>query len=328
VTRVLLALVLFMTVAAPALAQDKAAAQALFDDGRKLLDAGDVAGACHKFEASQKLNPLPGTLLNLANCHEKLGRLATAWGEYKEGLALARADGRKDRIAFAEERLAALGPRVPRLVVELAPELATIADLVVLKDGTPFDAALVGTLLPLDPGTQVVIEARAPGHVAFRTEIVAKESVIETVRIPILAPEPLPQPLPEPPPPVIVLPPPQPLPFPTLPPRAITPPDDATPPLRLAGWITGAIGVAAGVALLATGVYALDQEGAAEDAGCSDTHCPTEEGLTHSDNANAAATVVNVLVPVSIALFGAGLVMVVVPTADETGVTLKLGGAF
>ena len=47
-----------------------------------------------------------GTLLNLATCHEKLGRTASAWGEFKEAATLAEKRGEKDRATFANEHLA------------------------------------------------------------------------------------------------------------------------------------------------------------------------------------------------------------------------------
>src|SRR5687767_5589516 len=47
-----------------------AQAEKLFNDGIALMDKNDYPAACAKFEASQKLDPVPSTLLNLANCRE------------------------------------------------------------------------------------------------------------------------------------------------------------------------------------------------------------------------------------------------------------------
>src|SRR4051794_38040553 len=66
--------------------RDAAAAEVLFHDAREAMKANQYALACSKFEESQRLDPAPGTLLNLAECEEKRGRLATAWQYLKHAL--------------------------------------------------------------------------------------------------------------------------------------------------------------------------------------------------------------------------------------------------
>ena len=61
---------------ARAQAEDQAAARALFDEGRALMKAGQYADACPKLEAARRLFTSAGILLNLADCHEKIGRTA------------------------------------------------------------------------------------------------------------------------------------------------------------------------------------------------------------------------------------------------------------
>src|SRR6185369_12155545 len=63
---------------------DSAIAQSLFDEGRKLMNEKKFAEACPRLERSYKLDPAAGTLLNVAVCHEGLGRTATAWNEFRE----------------------------------------------------------------------------------------------------------------------------------------------------------------------------------------------------------------------------------------------------
>src|SRR5688572_3120545 len=64
-------------------------ADGLFDQGRKLMGDGNYALAAQKLEESHRLEPAPGTLLNLAECYVKLGRTASAWSTYRTAAALA-----------------------------------------------------------------------------------------------------------------------------------------------------------------------------------------------------------------------------------------------
>ncbi len=60
-------------------ADDRTVARSLFDQGRALVKDGNYAAACPKLEESQKIDSGVGTLFNLADCYEHLGRFASAW---------------------------------------------------------------------------------------------------------------------------------------------------------------------------------------------------------------------------------------------------------
>jgi hypothetical protein len=176
-----------LVASAPAAASpaeaDRAMAQSLFEDGRRLMAAGDFASACPKLSESQALDPSGGTLLNLALCHEKEGRLATAWSDFKEALSVARRDNRTDRFDVAREHLATLEPQVPWLTIRVAH--AKPEQQVLLDDGA-VRAAAWGTPIAVDPGPHQ-LESSAPGHTAWNgpLDLVAAERKV--VVIPELA---------------------------------------------------------------------------------------------------------------------------------------------
>src|SRR5262245_40658607 len=61
-------------------------ADALFRQARKTVKSGDYALALAQFQASHRLDPAPGTLLNIADCEEHLGRLSAALRHTKDVL--------------------------------------------------------------------------------------------------------------------------------------------------------------------------------------------------------------------------------------------------
>src|SRR5258708_17042544 len=96
-------------------AENRAAAQALFDEGRSLMKANKVQEACPKFEESQRLDSSIGTQLNLADCYERTGRTASAWTLYIEVASAARQAGQDERASHAAARAAALKDKLSRL---------------------------------------------------------------------------------------------------------------------------------------------------------------------------------------------------------------------
>src|SRR6185369_12893151 len=101
---------------------DRTLAAALFREGKALMDKGDYPAACGKLEESQRLDPGGGTILNLALCHEKQGKPATAWAEFIEALGIARRDHRQARVDLAEEHIAKLEPTLSKMTIVVPPE--------------------------------------------------------------------------------------------------------------------------------------------------------------------------------------------------------------
>jgi hypothetical protein len=181
-----LALGLVPASADAAVPETKAAAQALFDQGRALVRAGNFAEACPKLAESLRLDPGIGTMLWLADCYQNTGRTATAWALFREAAALA-AQEHDTRERVARRRASELEPRLTRLVIVI-PYGAMLPGLEVHRDGGRVTAAELDVPIPVDPGIHA-LSATAPGHERWQTtfEIAARPEAI-AITVPVLRP--------------------------------------------------------------------------------------------------------------------------------------------
>jgi hypothetical protein len=153
---------------------DSAAADALFQQAKSLAEAQKWADACPKFEASFKLDRQLGTLMNLADCEEHVGKIASAWAHWGAAVEFAEKTGDK-RASFAASRREPLTKRLPmiKLDVASAPAPAPASGLSVWRDEVRIDAAAYGVPLPSDPGAHVISVRRG-------SEVLSKKSVTAT----------------------------------------------------------------------------------------------------------------------------------------------------
>jgi hypothetical protein len=179
-----------LTLSGGALAQPTPAAvaraDALFNEALALTEQGRYSEACPKLAESQALDPGIGTLYNLSDCNEHIGRTATAWSGFMEASALANAAGQADRAGEARRRAAALEPKLSKLQI-VVPAAAAVAGLEVRRDGAVVLRADWGKDAPVDPGKHVV-SASAPGKPPWTKEVmVDKEGKVFLVEVPALA---------------------------------------------------------------------------------------------------------------------------------------------
>ena len=151
-----------------------ALAETLYREGRKLVAEQRYAEACAKFAESYRLDPATGTLLNLATCHEAVGKLASAWLEFSDAARRARREQREDRVRLAEEQLRALEPRLSRLTLHVNPTPGA-PDLRVKLDGIVIGPAAYGISAPVNPGAHR-IEASATGYEKWVLDVVVGPS--------------------------------------------------------------------------------------------------------------------------------------------------------
>jgi len=166
----------------PAADPQIARADELFTEAKALL-ASNLIQACDKFTESLHYNPAAiGTLLNVALCDEKLGRVASAVARFTEARDHAKEQGLPEHLRAAEDHLATLLPSVPHLAIQLSqplPDTTVLVDDRVVAPGSLADIAI-------DPGERVVVVS-APDHLPYRTKLVIARAERRTLVVPALA---------------------------------------------------------------------------------------------------------------------------------------------
>ena len=288
--------------AAPSIARaDDAAARNLaeqmFSEGKKLMAEGRFDEACPKLAESQRLDPGGGTILNLAVCHESQGHFASAWSEFREALALARTDGRRDREQLATEHLVQVEPKVSHLTLAVEPK-ADVSGLRIKLDGELVGRPAWGSPLPVDPGAHEVV-ASAPGRLDRR--VMAQVTGTGDARtLTILALEDAP--------------------------GSAAGDLDSTPDAtfsetsrgkRVAGYVVGAVGLAALGVGTAFGIEAL-QKRHDSDATCTGNTCTTAAGVSLNDDARRFANFSDVGLGVGVVGLVVGTYLVLTSSTPKT----------
>jgi hypothetical protein len=153
--------------------RDPAAAQALFDQARDLIQQHRYAEACPKLLESNRLDPGIGTQFHLANCYEQSGKIATAWATFLDVASQARAANQLDREKAARKRAAQLEARLPKLVIDV-PDARRVPGLEIKRDGIVVSQAQWGTAVPVDPGEHQ-LSVSAPGRHGVNQILKAEE---------------------------------------------------------------------------------------------------------------------------------------------------------
>jgi hypothetical protein len=280
--------------AQPADPQRFAAAQTLFNKGVEALDAKKYDVACPMLAEAVSLEPdAIGARFVLAECYEHQGKLASAWSTYLQAQSQAEKVGRADRAAEAKKKAAALQPRLAMLTLVVPDAVRALPGLVIRRDGIEVGPAQWGTALPVDKGSHAVVVA-AGGRTARESGVVVTEdgaSVSFEVQMP-LATAPVPSAsamatamvtgaVPSPTASAAV----------TSPPRGSETPGS---PLRTAGFVLGAVGIAALGGGAAAGAVAFGKEGASEgcafDAKLGKDVCTSQAAVDARNAAVAAAS--------------------------------------
>jgi hypothetical protein len=175
------AIALLCTAPAPAwagAADPAAEAKELFQQARAALKLGEHAEALVLLRKSHRRFPKPGTLLNMAECEDRLGLIASAYQHFQELTTMLPADDK--RFSLAQKRAAELEPWVPRLRIDLASGVPTSTS--VIRDRTEVGPSSLGVELPVDPGEHVIV-VTAPGRAERLYRVKLGEGARENMKV-------------------------------------------------------------------------------------------------------------------------------------------------
>lgn len=272
-----------------------AEADRLFQRATERMDGGDFNAACPLFEQSHAADPSSGTLLNLGDCYEHLGRSASADAAFAQAVDLAKRGGHPDRVEVGELRRARLAPSLRRFQLRLPPEPASVE---VRVDNKTLDRA--GEVFAVDPGVHVV-RATAPGYRDYVVELAAPEpgATLE-VNVPALERD------------VARV-------APSAPPTESPSRPRSSSARQVAIIASGAIGVAGVVTGAVFGLRSMSKHNESDDY-CDDSRCRDERGVEAMDSARAAGNVSTVAFIVgAVGLGAAGVLWFARPADNNAG---------
>jgi hypothetical protein len=294
----LVAVPLALLVAGTALGQQPSA-EDLFREGTLLFGRGETKAACERFAASYRIDVAPGTLFNLAACHEKEGLLWQARGEFLDFVDRATKAGKADKAKPAADRVAAIEQKLPRVALVFPPQSNVAA---ISFDGVPLAHELWDKPIPAEAGAHT-IEFQAPGVVgATRSVTTGGDASVAKVDVPVLEPVPAAAPAAA-------------APVATSEVAMGAPSSAGGKPTRAIGFALAGAGVVALGVGAAFGVRTLGQKSDADGAcGGSKGACPTvaqtQAAQKDLDGARTSALVSTVAFGVGIAAVGVGAYLV------------------
>jgi hypothetical protein len=273
-------------------------AQQLFLQGRDAVKRGELVLAAEKFERSQMLHATPGTLLNLANVEEQLGKLVKALVHFEAALkGLAESD---ERYPIASEGANRIRARIPLLRIDRAA--GAPADMTIRLGGTALAASTLGAYEQMDPGPYIVTTS-ASGHEDRRYEIKLAEGARTTLAVEAG------KEVPKAPPP--------------------GPPSSRPTAVQAAGIAVGGVGIAGLGIGAVTGILAIVKKGDAASA-CPNPMMCSGAGLQTAATGQTLASVSTASFVVGIAGVAVGVTLLVAgrekPAAVDGGSAAKPAG--
>lgn len=284
----------------PARAQSKEEldkARAMFLEGVSLAAANNCAAALAKYQAVAKVKVTAQVAYNIAECEERLGKLVSALGSYRLAASLVT-DGKPAEVSKnVGDRIKALEPRIPRLVIQRTEQSSKIE-----LDGVEIGSSQIGAENLVDPGTHVV-SGKLNETEVWRESITLSEKESKTIMVKIDVAK--------------FKPPPQPTATATVPTVTATmEPPPPPPPSKVPAYIVGGAGVLSlGIGAALLGV-SLGTAAELEKICGTDHDCPASEKSKY-DSGRTTAGVGEALLAVGVVGVAAGVVLFVRASGDS-----------
>lgn len=304
------------TFAQPTEAENRAAAEAIFNEASALMTQKSFDAACPKLEEVVKLQPNGiGARITLADCYAAGGELASAHANYSQAASMAALAGQSDRSSSAQRQAASLAPRLSKLTIAVPADVAALRGLEITRDGAALTPNLFNVPIAVDGGSQTIV-ASAPGRKPWTlTLTIPTEGGALTVSVG---------------------------PFPSDPrvsaeKGSLTSPDPnvdessgtpSMPPVRIAGIVTGALGLAISAAGIGVGVSGLFKTNDAADAySAAPTDSDAQLASDDYDAGRSQQTAGWAVACVGGAALVAGIIMAIAAPSGDPKITTNAGVA-
>jgi len=293
-----------MLAAAPAWAGPHEDAIERVTEGRALVKAGKPAEAIPKFIASLAAEPTAVAALNLADCYERIGKLASAHERFVQAETLARQSGDEPRATEARKRAEVVAARLSTITL-LPPPAGVKASAWV--DGAPLPEEAWGKPRPYDPGAHEVVLQAADGRRQTKVVRLDEEGTKATVPFDVESSG------------GVV----------TEKPKSTRPStnEEAQPnTLRTVGFVVGGVGVASLVVGGVTGILALGAKSDLESTCPTYPRCPTTQQRDLEDidsRGHTMATISTITLIAGAALLTTGVVLLFVSPSRKTETALR-----
>lgn len=147
-------------------------ARSLFKEAVALSAAGNCLAAIPKLRAVARIKMTVQVAFNTAECEERTGKLVSSLGSYRLAASLAGGDAAgQDLATRVLDRITALQPRIPRLVIKRGKRVAGAS---IELDGIELGAAQIDAEIPVDPGAHTLVVKTAAKELSRDTLTLAE----------------------------------------------------------------------------------------------------------------------------------------------------------